>query len=243
VRWSITASGLAAAFLLLATPAWASDARSSAPSRLCPALAENYKLCFAKPESGNCDAFVRSARDLAALYRQRVQEQPSWAPSLKARVWWGCGTANLTDIENLLARLRLPDARELLRVEPYKSIGAQKPEQPVQGVQTGVVSSCHDRNTVEDRVACAEAEQREARSAYERLLGGCLKAVDVRLGPQLRESEASWQKERAAACFSVSEASPDADARRFTEAWCLAQATRQRTRALRTAYPECAVTP
>jgi uncharacterized protein YecT (DUF1311 family) len=229
---ALAAAGAASAAEPLAPPG---------PGDVCPAIDEGYTLCSSDLMSGNCAQFVGAARTLALLYQIQVAESPERAPVLLSTNWWGCGSALLPDMTGLLVRLGTPDAQAALQQEPFRGLRAAlpPPASPTASVPA-VVPDCEDQPTPPAQEACAEQELAAARAAYQSALQACQAGVAVSLRDELDESELAWQTALPAQCDAAALEYEDTRLQGFARSQCLARATRERTRAMLAAHPECA---
>ena len=186
--------------------------------------------------------FVAAAERLAALYRSELEGHPGWEASLKATVWWGCGSAHLSDIAALLERIDTPRARALLQSEPYEGVSREAAGAAPSSAPPTAATDCNAPETAAARSECAGRELAAANAAHERVFEECKERVAPGLRPQLLGAESSWKRNRQTECAVEVAAYPDKDedARAFVRARCLARTTRRRTQALLNTHPECA---
>ncbi len=229
--------GSAAAFVLaaLAWGAGAADGDPLGPPSVCPAIDESYRRCSANLGGSRCDEFVAAAASLASLYRSESERHPEREASLRETIWWGCGEARLADIKQLLVRVEAEldsdQARAALGSEPYVSLVEPRPR-PAAGV-----TACIEVEDPGERQACAERGLAAAEAEHRNRLRRCREAVSPVLRDQLLSAEAQWRLNRDLEC-GPEEAARDASAR-FRRTQCLERATRERTKAILAAHPEC----
>jgi uncharacterized protein YecT (DUF1311 family) len=205
----------------------------------CPGIAEGYELCASDLlGGGNCAQFVEAAGALAQLYQIQVADTPERSVILRSTNWWGCGSADLSEMKALLARVDTPPARALLQGEPFASVALPAP--PPAPPAPAVVPDCEDLPAPADQDACAASELSAARSAYAGALAACQSAVAPALRDPLAESEQAWQTALPAECDAAALDYDEPRLQAFSRSLCLARATRERTRAMLAAHPECA---
>ena len=234
----------AGALVAFSGPGIASEAQPTVPASgdVCPALADDYSFCSDDPWSANCEGFVAAAERLAALYRSELEGHPGWEASLKATVWWGCGSAHLSDLAALLGRIDTPRARALLQSEPYEGVSRESAGGAPSSAPPTAATDCNAPETAAARWKCADHELAAANAAHERIFEECKERVAPGLRSQLLGAEASWKRNRQTECAVEVAAyrDTDEDARAFVRARCLARTTRRRTQALLNTHPECA---
>jgi uncharacterized protein YecT (DUF1311 family) len=206
----------------------------------CPGIAEGYELCSSDLGGGNCGQFVQAAGTLAELYQIQVDATPERSVILRSTNWWGCGSASLADMKALLARLGTPAARSLLQAEPFASVAWPAPPTPPTASAPAVAPDCEDLATPADQDACAAGELSAAQAAYEAALSSCRAAVAPALRDPLVGSEQAWRTALPAECEAAALEYDEPRLQGFARSLCLAQATRERTRAMLAAHPECA---
>jgi uncharacterized protein YecT (DUF1311 family) len=209
------------------------------PEHLCPAIDEDFQLCAGDPMSGNCARFVADATTLAQLYQIQAADSPQRAPELLSSNWWGCGDATLTDMKALLASLGSPGALALLRQEPFTRL-APPALAPAPPPAPPVAPDCEDAPTSAEQDACAASELAAAQGAYRTALAACQAAVAPALRDSLTLAEQTWPAERDALCNAEALDYEEPRLQRFARSVCVARATRERTRAMLAAHPECA---
>ena len=82
-----------------------------------------------------------------------------------------------------------------------------------------------------------------AQSEYQSALAACQAAVAPGLRDALTVAEQAWPPERDAQCNAEAEEYDDPRLQSYARTVCVAKATRERTRAMRAAHPECAPRP
>jgi uncharacterized protein YecT (DUF1311 family) len=218
--------------------AGADPAAPPSPENLCPAIDEGFQLCASDLMSGNCAQFVGAATTLAQLYQIQVAEAPQRAPQLLTTNWWGCGDASLGDMKALLVSLGSPGAQALLQQEPFTRL-ARAPIAPAPPSGPAVVANCEDAPTPAEQDACAARELAAAQAAYQSALGACQAAVAPALRDSFTLAEQTWPTMRDAECNAEALEYDEPRLQRFARSVCVAGATRERTRAMRAAHPEC----
>lgn len=225
---------LASGAALVASAASAQPPPSS--SQVCPAIDEDYELCSGDPMSGNCPGFVAAAAALAELYASQLAEHPDWKESLDTTIWWGCGSANLAAIKTALAGVGTPRARALLESEPYRSVS--QPRAPAFEPAGPTVVDCVNLAPSE-RDACAARELAAAQAEYARTLQHCQQVVAPGLRSDFIAAERAWNASKGIECEGAGDASQDPSVEGYARSTCAAQSTRQRTRSMLAAHPEC----
>jgi uncharacterized protein YecT (DUF1311 family) len=213
------------------------------PDRLCPAIDEGYVLCSGDLASGNCGQFVAAAETLAQLFQIQAAESPDRVPMLLSTNWWGCGSATLIDMKALLGRLDRPRAQALLRSDPFQRLpaaewrasppGARPPAGPP------VAPDCVSLATPSAQAECAARDLAAVRAAHQSALQACQAAVAPGLRTELADAEAAWQQGLAPQCDAAAFEYQDPELQSFARSTCLANATRERTRSMLAAHPEC----
>ena len=222
--------------------AWQASGAQPPPSEVpdpCPGIAEGYELCSSDLlGGGNCGQFVQAAGNLAELYQIQVDATPERSAILLSTNWWGCGSASLSDMKALLARLATPRAREILQGEPFAS--AAWPAPPPTGSMPAVAPDCEDLATPADQDACAAGELSAAQAAHAAALRACEAAVAPALRDPLSDSEQAWRATLPVGCEAAALEYDEPRLQAFERSLCVAKATRERTRAMLAAHPECA---
>ncbi len=210
------------------------------PDPLCPAIDEGYVLCSGDLASGNCGQFVAAAETLAQLFQIQAAESPDRAEMLLATNWWGCGSATLIDMKALLARLDGPRAQALLRADPFQRLpAAEWQASPPLAPGPPVAPDCVSLPTPTAQADCAAQDLAAVRAAYQSALQACQAAVAPGLRGELAGAEQAWQASLASECDPAAFEYQDPVLQSFARSLCLANATRERTRSMLAAHPEC----
>jgi uncharacterized protein YecT (DUF1311 family) len=231
--WTIAGALLASA---------ASAQPAPPPDQLCPAIDEGYQLCSNDLLGGNCGQFVAAAETLAQLYQIQAAESPERGEMLLTSNWWGCGSASLIDMKALLGRLGTPRAQALLGAAPFQRLPAaewQAAPPMAAPPAPGVAPDCVSLPTPSEQAGCAARYLAAARAAYQRALSACQAAVAPGLRDQLAQAEQAWQTGLGPECDSAAFEYADPTLQAFARSQCLANATRERTRSMLAAHPEC----
>lgn len=214
----------------------APDFRAPDTGDLCPGLAEDFELCAGDLLSDDCADFVAAADRLGGIYRAELGRHPGWVTPLRTTNWWGCGSASLTELGELLERIGSPQARATLAQEPYRSLPdeAAPARAPAPMPPAAEEPDCLSPATAADRDACAAFELAQARAEHESAFAACRQKVIPDLASELVDAEKAWQATLAGEC--PGEAT-------YTRDTCLAQAYRQRTGSIAAMHPECRPDP
>jgi uncharacterized protein YecT (DUF1311 family) len=94
--------------------------------------------------------------------------------------------------------------------------------------------------TPAEQAACADRDLGAVLSAYRAALAACRAAVAPGLRDQLVQAEQAWQTGLGPECEPAALEYADPTLQAFARSQCLANATRERTRAMLAAHPECA---
>ena len=230
VRAGASAVFAAAAFAQPAPP----------PDPLCPAIDEGYVLCSGDLASGNCGLFVAAAETLAQLFQIQAAESPERVEMLLSTHWWGCGSATLIDMKALLARLDRPRAQALLRADPFQRLpAAEWQASPPSTPAPPVAPDCVSLPTPVAQAERAASYLGAVRAAYQSALQACQAAVAPGLRSELVAAEQAWQATLAPQCDPAASEYEDPALESFARSLCLAKATRERTRSMLAAHPEC----
>jgi hypothetical protein len=234
----------AAALLASALPAAAQDKLPPPPPRseVCPAIDEYGQLCTHDRWSRDCEAFVDVADRLGALYRSEYTKLPESGDSLLTTIWWGCGSATLSDIRRLLQQIGSKHALAVLKTEPYKSLPSAKPMSgPAPPPATGPV--CENLTSAAEMSACESTKQKAAQAAHRRAFEACQGVVVADLRDTLIGAESSWEAMLPELCDASGEGYDDPDRAAYMRSRCMLESTVERTQAMFAAHPECAPKP
>jgi hypothetical protein len=229
-----------AAALCSATPARAQPAATPVPmDAVCPAIDEDGDLCAADLASGNCADFVAAAARLAGLYRAELERLPGSERSLQTTIWWGCGSANLRDVKELLVRIGTPRARAVLEDEAYRSLPDAAPATR-SSATVAPAPDCDGLNAPSDRNACIDARLQAARVDHQRAFARCSALVVPLMRDDLRSEESTFQALLPERCDAQAADYDDPSQQTFIRSRCLVEALTERTRGMLEAHPECA---
>jgi len=211
-------------------------------SEVCPAIDEYGNLCKRDRWSRDCGAFVAVADRLGALYRSEYAKLPESGDSLLTTIWWGCGSATLSDIKRLLQQIGSKQALAVLKTEPYKSLpNAQPMSGPAPQPSYGPI--CENLTSAAEMSACESTRLRSARTAHRKAFESCNAVVDAGLREPLIGAEASWEAMLPELCGASGEGYDDADRAAYMRSRCMVESTEERTHAMYAAHPECAPRP
>jgi uncharacterized protein YecT (DUF1311 family) len=216
---------------------------AAAPQDICPAIDEGFRLCSSDLWSGNCAQFVAAAGRLAELYQIQVDETPERVPMLLSTNWWGCGDAPLTQMKELLLRIDTPAAQQVLQQEPYSRLAPSSAAGAPQAPAPTLEPDCVGEPTPAAQDACASGALAAAQGAYRRALATCSAGVAPELRNELEGSEQAWQQLLPAQCDDATSEYDEPRLQAFARSQCLARATRERTRGMLAAHPECRPAP
>jgi len=239
---SLPAAWLAVAASLVASDvARAQDQLPPPPPRseVCPAIDEYANLCRHDRWSRDCGAFVAVADRLGALYRSEYAKLPESGDSLLTTIWWGCGSATLSDIKRLLQQIGSKQALAVLKTEPYKSLPTAQPmSAPAPPSSSGPV--CENLTSAAEMSACESTKLRSVGSAHRNAFESCKAVVDADLREPLIGAETSWEAMLPELCEASGEGYDEPDRAAYMRSRCMVDSTEERTRAMYAAHPECA---
>jgi hypothetical protein len=246
-KWSMRAAGLAIAVAVAASirPAAAQEKLPPPPpsSVVCPAIDEYGRLCTQDRWSRDCGAFVEVADRLGALYRSEREKLPNSGDSLLTTIWWGCGSATLSDVKLLLQQIGSKRALAVLKTEPYKSLPKATPFSSGSPIIPAPSATCEDLTDPAQMRSCEATKLAAAQTAHRNAFQGCQHAVIQDLRPALDGAESSWEAMLPELCDASGEGQDDADRAAYMRARCMFESTTERTQAMFAAHPECAPRP
>jgi hypothetical protein len=230
----------------LATAALSAAAQDQLPpppasSAVCPAIDEYGRLCTQDRWSRDCGAFVEVADKLGALYRSERDKLPNSGDALLTTVWWGCGTATLSDVKRLLQKIGSKRALAVLKTEPYKILPNARPLPAAPAPAN--VPSCDDLTEPAQMRACETTKLDTAQAAHRRAFAYCKSVVIADLREPLLSAESSWEEMLPELCEASGEGYDDPDRAAYMRERCMAESNVERTRAMFAAHPECMPTP
>ena len=244
MKWkpSVRAAGLGIAVAASILPASAQEKLPPPPpsSAVCPAIDEYGRLCTQDRWSRDCGAFVEVADRLGALYRSEREKLPSSGDSLLTTIWWGCGSATLSDVKRLLQQIGSKRALVVLKTEPYKSLPTATPVASGPPVVPAPSATCEDLSSPAEMRSCEATKLAAAQTAHRQAFQGCQHAVIQDLRPALDSAESSWEAMLPELCDASGESYDDADRAAYMRARCMLESTTERTQAMFAAHPECA---